>query len=180
MATWHSPATFVMRKLKDWGVGVSTADADAYPHVWRVSAAMLGVDDEYIPATWEAAEAQSRQVLDPILLRTAEGDALADVLLGIVAEIDGGPTRPLISAFSRYTLGDRVGDMIGLSKEPLPQPPIATAWPLLVAFREGLILLPGIPAIVWTLEEALRRFVLLFLAEAQPVSIEIPDANRPS
>ncbi|MFH8800988.1 oxygenase MpaB family protein [Streptomyces sp. NPDC017936] len=180
LVTWHSLATFVMRKLKDWGVRISTADADAYLHVWQVSASMLGVDDEYIPATWEAAEAQSRQVLDPILARTAEGEALTDVLLGIVAEIDGGLTRPLISAFSRYTLSDRVGDMIGLSKEPLLQPLIATAWPLLVAFREGLIPLPGIPAIVWTLEEAIRRFVLLFLAEAQPIRIEIPDANRPS
>ncbi|MEK8174298.1 oxygenase MpaB family protein [Streptomyces sp. M19] len=105
LVTWHSLATFVMRKLKEWGVQVADADAAAYLHVWQVSAAMLGVDHEYIPATWEAAQAQSDQVLDPILAHTDEGEALADVLLGIVAQLDAGLTRPLISAFSRYTLG---------------------------------------------------------------------------
>ncbi|MFD7714137.1 oxygenase MpaB family protein, partial [Streptomyces sp. NPDC059786] len=180
LVTWHSLATFVMRKLKDWGVRVSTADATAYLHVWQVSASMLGVSDEYIPVSWDAANAQSQQVLDPILAHTAEGEALADVLLGIVAEIDAGLTRPLISAFSRYTLSDRVGDMIGLSREPVLEPLIATAWPLLVAFREGLIPFPGIPAVAWTLEEALRKFVLLFLSEGQQIAIDLPDTNRPS
>ncbi|MFE9817736.1 oxygenase MpaB family protein [Streptomyces sp. NPDC005773] len=180
LVTWHSLATFVMRKLKDWGVKVSTADADAYLHVWQVTAHMLGVRDEYIPVSWDAANAQSKQVLDPILARTDEGEALTEVLLDIVAEIDAGLTRPLISVFSRYTLSDRVGDMIGLSREPLLQPLIATAWPLLVAFREGLISFPVIPGIAWTLEEAIRRFVLLFLSEASPIAIDIPDMNRPS
>ena len=123
---------------------------------------------------------RSRQVLVPILAHTREGEALAEVLLDIVAELDAGVTRPLISAFSRYTLGDRVGDMIGLSQEPVLKPVIAAAWPLLVAFREGLIPLPGIPTVAWTLEEALRRFVLLFLAEGQRIAIDIPDMNRPS
>jgi endo-cleaving rubber dioxygenase len=178
MVTWHSLATFVMRKLKDWGVQVKTADSDAYLHVWQVSASMLGVRDEYIPATWDAAQSQSAQVLDPILAHTSEGEELADVLLGIVAEVDAGLTRPLISAFARYTLSDRIGDMIGLSKEPVLEPVIAAAWPPLVAFREGLVPLPGIPAIAWTLEEALRQFVLLFLGEGKRPSIEIPDVNR--
>ncbi|WP_037619759.1 oxygenase MpaB family protein [Streptomyces aureus] len=179
LVTWHSLATFVMRKMKEWGVRVSTADAAAYLHVWQVSAHMLGVRDEYIPASWDAADAQSKQLLDPLLASTPEGKALTDVLLGIVAQLDLGLTRPLISAFSRYTLGDRIGDMIGLSKEPILEPLIATVWPLLVAFREGLIPLPAIPAVAWTLEEALRQFVLLFLNEAQPIAITIPDTNRP-
>jgi hypothetical protein len=180
LVTWHSLATFVMRKLKEWGVRVSAADSEAYLHVWQVSAHMLGVRDEYIPATWEAANAQSKQVLDPILAHTSEGEALADVLLGIVAELDAGLTRPLISAFSRYTLSDRIGDMIGLSKEPVLEPLVATAWPLLVAFREKLIPRPGVPAAVWSLEEALRQFVLLFLSEGKQIAINIPDVNRPS
>ncbi|MEV6263525.1 oxygenase MpaB family protein [Streptomyces sp. NPDC051784] len=180
MVTWHSLATFVMRRMKEWGVRVSPADSEAYLHVWQVSAAMLGVKDEYIPATWDAANAQSRQVLDPIMANTSEGEALTEVLLDIVAEIDAGLTRPLISAFSRYTLGDRVGDLIGLSEQPILEKLVSTAWPLLVAFREGLIPLPAVPAVLWTLEEALRRFVLLFLNEAQPVAIDIPDINRPS
>ncbi|MGW1818496.1 oxygenase MpaB family protein [Streptomyces sp. NPDC002125] len=180
MVTWHSLATFVMRRMKEWGVRVNAADSDAYLHVWQVSAHMLGVRDEYIPATWDAANAQSKQVLDPILAHSPEGEALTNILLGIVAEIDAGLTRPLISAFTRYTLGGDVGDMIGLSKQPILEKLIATAWPLLVAFREGLIPLPAVPAVLWTLEEALRKFVLLFLAEGRPISIDIPDVNRPS
>ncbi|MFC9941752.1 oxygenase MpaB family protein [Streptomyces pratensis] len=180
MVTWHSLATFVMRRMKEWGVRVNAADSDAYLHVWQVSAHMLGVSDEYIPASWDAAEAQSKQVLDPILAHSPEGEALTNVLLGIVAELDAGLTRPLISAFTRYTLGGEVGDMIGLSKQPILEKLISTAWPLLVAFREGLVPLPAVPAVLWTLEEALRKFVLLFLAEGRPIAIDIPDVNRPS
>ncbi|QNP66585.1 oxygenase MpaB family protein [Streptomyces genisteinicus] len=180
MVTWHSLATFVMRKLKDWRVPVTTAESDGYLHVWQVTAHMLGVPDEYIPASWAEAEAQSRQVLDPVLDSTPEGIALTDVLLDIVAELDAGLTRPLVNAFARYTLGDRTGDLIGLDREPFWQPLISSAWPLLVAFREGLIPLPLIPQAAWTVEEALRRFVLLFLSEGRGIRLEIPDANRPS
>ncbi|MEV7304056.1 hypothetical protein AB0N54_32530 [Streptomyces clavifer] len=97
-----------------------------------------------------------------------------------MAELDAGLTRPLISAFTRYTLGGEVGDMIGLSRQPILEKLISTAWPLLVAFREGLIPLPAVPAVLWTLEEALRKFILLFLAEGRPIAIDIPDVNRPS
>ncbi|MEU6537169.1 oxygenase MpaB family protein [Streptomyces sp. NPDC047000] len=180
MVTWHSLATFVMRKLKDWKVPISSAEADGFLHVWQVTAHMLGVLDEYIPASWEEAEAQSRQVLDPILAATPEGKELTQVLLGIVAQLDAGLTRPLISAFARYTLGDRTGDLIGLEQEPFWEPLISAAWPLLVAFREGLIPLPLIPTAAWTVEEAIRKFVLLFLSEGRPISLDIPDTNRPS
>ncbi|MGW1138407.1 oxygenase MpaB family protein [Streptomyces zhihengii] len=180
MVTWHSLATFVMRKLGDWRVPVTTAESEGFLHVWQVTAHMLGVLDEYIPATWAEAEAQSRQVLDPVLASTPEGNELTDVLLDIVAELDAGLTRPLINAFARYTLGDRTGDLIGLDREPFWQPLISGAWPLLVAFREGLIPLPLIPQAAWTVEEALRKFVLLYLSEGRGINIEIPDANRPS
>ncbi|MDT0398264.1 MULTISPECIES: oxygenase MpaB family protein [Streptomyces] len=180
MVTWHSLATFVMRKLKDWRVPVTTAESDGYLHVWQVTAHLLGVRDEYIPATWAEADAQSRQVLDPILDSTPEGINLTDVLLDIVAELDAGLTRPLINAFARYTLGDRTGDLIGLDREPFWQPLISAAWPLLVAFREGLIPLPLIPQAAWALEEALRKFVLLFLSEGRGIHLEIPDTNRPT
>ncbi|ORT56729.1 oxygenase MpaB family protein [Streptomyces sp. CB03238] len=179
LVTWHSLPTFVMRKMLEWKVRISPAESEAYLHVWQVTAHMLGVRDEYIPADWDAANAQSKQILDPALGRTPEGVKLTEVLLDIVAELDGGLTRPLVSAFSRYTLGDRVGDLIGLSEEPFWEPLISAAWPLLVAFREGLIPLPLVPEAAWTMEELIRKFVLLFLSEGKPINIEIPDANRP-
>ncbi|MFI6039276.1 oxygenase MpaB family protein [Streptomyces sp. NPDC051315] len=180
MVTWHSLPTFVMRKLKDWRVPISAAESDGFLHVWQVTAHMMGILDEYIPASWDEADAQSRQVLDPVLASSPEGVELTDVLLDIVAELDAGLTRPLINAFSRYTVGDRIGDLIGLDEEPFWQPLISAAWPLLVAFREGLIPLPIVPAAAWTVEEAIRKFVLLFLSEGRGIHLEIPDANRPS
>ncbi|MFB6788720.1 oxygenase MpaB family protein [Streptomyces olivaceus] len=180
MVTWHSLSTFVMSKLKDWRVPVSAAEADGFLHVWQVTAHLLGVQDEYIPASWDEAHAQSRQVLDPVLASTPEGVELTDVLLDIVAELDAGLTRPLINAFSRYTLGDRTGDLIGLDREPFWQPLIGAAWPLLVAFREGLIPRPLVPEAAWTVEEAIRRFVLLFLSAGRGIRLEIPDTNRPA
>ncbi|MFD5625546.1 oxygenase MpaB family protein [Streptomyces sp. NPDC127072] len=180
MVTWHSLSTFVMRKLIDWRVPVSSAESDGFLHVWQVTAHMLGVQDEYIPASWIEANAQAAQVLDPRLAATPEGKELTDVLLDIVAELDAGLTRPLINAFGRYTLGDRTGDLIGLDREPFWQPLIAAAWPLLVAFREGLIPLPLVPQAAWVVEEAIRKFVLLFLAEGRGIHLEIPDTNRPS
>ncbi|GAA3090363.1 oxygenase MpaB family protein [Streptomyces rectiviolaceus] len=179
LVTWHSLPTFVMRKMREWKVRISPAESEAYLHVWQVTAHMLGVRDDFIPATWDAADAQSKQLLDPVLGRTPEGVKLTEVLLDIVAEIDGGLSRPLVSAFSRYTLGDRIGDMIGLSDEPLWEAAIATAWPLLVAFREGVIPLPLVPEAAWTIEEALRKFILVFLSEGKPIHLEIPDTNRP-
>ncbi|MEV7304057.1 oxygenase MpaB family protein [Streptomyces clavifer] len=82
MVTWHSLATFVMHRMKEWGVRVNAADSEAYLHVWQVSAHMLGVSDEYIPASWDAANAQSKQVLDPILAHSPEGEALTNVSSG--------------------------------------------------------------------------------------------------
>ncbi|WP_151769550.1 oxygenase MpaB family protein [Streptomyces abyssomicinicus] len=180
MVTWHSLPTYVMKTLLKWKVPMTTAESEGFLHVWQVSAHMLGIKDEYIPATWADANAQSRQVLDPIIARTPEGVALTDALLGIIAEVDAGLTEPLINAYSRYIVGDDVGDKIGLDREPILKPIVAAAWPLVVAFREGLIPLPGIPSIAWVLEEALRKFVLLFMAEGRPIHLEIPDANRPS
>ncbi|MEU6680225.1 oxygenase MpaB family protein [Streptomyces sp. NPDC046853] len=180
MVTWHSLPTFVMRKLLEWKVPVSASESEAYLHVWQVTAHMLGVRDEFIPASWAAANAQSRQLLDPVLGPTDEGKKLTEVLLDIVAELDAGATRPLISAFSRYTLGDQIGDYIGLRKSRPLETTVEAAWPLLVAFREGLIPLPLVPAVAWTLEEIIRKIVLVFLSEGERISIELPDANRPS
>jgi hypothetical protein len=54
------------------------------------------------------------------------------------------------------------------------------SWPQYVAFTEGLTVLPLTPEIFWTFDEFLRRGALFFLSEGQPISIEIPEANRPS
>ncbi|MFJ3670412.1 oxygenase MpaB family protein [Streptomyces sp. NPDC090106] len=181
LVTWHSLPTYAMRKLLDWKVPLTAADSEAYLHVWQVTAHMLGIRDEYIPATWAAADAQSRQILDPVLAATPEGVELTDILLGQLAEqtSPGGLDRPLVNALARYLVGDDVADWDGIPREPFWEQAIATAWPKLVAFREKLIPLPLVPPLAWTIDEAARKYIMFFLTKGQGTSIVIPETNRP-
>jgi len=181
LVTWHSLPTYTMRKLRDWKVPLTSADSEAYLHVWQVTAHMLGVRDEYIPATWAAADSQSRQILDPILAATPEGVELTDILLRQLAEqtSPGGLDRPLVNALARYLVGDQVADWDGIPREPFWEQAIATAWPKLVAFREKLIPLPLVPPLAWTIDEAARTYIMFFLTKGQGTSIVLPETNRP-
>ncbi|MFI9833605.1 oxygenase MpaB family protein [Streptomyces sp. NPDC051913] len=181
LVTWHSLPTYTMRKLRDWKVPLTSADSEAYLHVWQVTAHMLGVRDEYIPATWAAADSQSRQILDPVLAATPEGVELTDILLRQLAEqtSPGGLDRPLVNALARYLVGDQVADWDGIPREPFWEQAVATAWPKLVAFREKLIPLPLVPPLAWTIDEAARTYIMFFLTKGQGTSIVLPETNRP-
>jgi len=146
-----------------------------------VTAHLLGIRDEYIPATWAEANAQSDQVLPPNMGPTGEGVVLTDILLGQLAEqtSPGSISRPLCNALARFLVGDQVADWDGIPREPFWERTIATVWPILVRFREGLVPLPLVPEIAWTIDEALRRYILFFLTKGQETKIEIPTANRP-
>ena len=85
MVTWHSLATFAMAQLRKWDLSMPRAETDGFLHLWQVTAHMLGVQDEYIPNSWDEANAQSAQVLDPVLDQTYEGLALADILLNLAS-----------------------------------------------------------------------------------------------
>ncbi|MFJ8648568.1 oxygenase MpaB family protein [Streptomyces sp. NPDC093546] len=182
LVTWHSLPTYTMRKLIEWKVPITPAESAAYLHLWQVTAHMLGIRDEYIPATWDEADAQSRQILDPVLGPTREGVELTDILLGQLAEqtSPGGIDRPLVNALARYLVGDRVADWDGIPREPFWEKAIAAAWPKLVAFREKLIPLPLVPPLAWTIDEAARQYIMFYLTKGRGTQIEIPDTNRPS
>ncbi|MET9971962.1 oxygenase MpaB family protein [Streptomyces sp. NPDC006356] len=182
LVTWHSLPTYAMRKLIEWKVPITAAESAAYLHLWQVTAHMLGIRDEYIPATWDEANAQSKQILDPVLGPTREGVELTDILLGQLAEqtSPGGIDRPLVNALARYLVGDQVADWDGIPQEPFWEKAIATAWPKLVAFREKLIPLPLVPPLAWTIDEAARQYIMFYLTKGRGTQIEIPDTNRPS
>ncbi|WP_216216782.1 oxygenase MpaB family protein [Amycolatopsis aidingensis] len=180
MVTWHSLPTTVMQKLTAWEVPIPAAESEAFLHSWQLGAHMLGIEDEYIPASWDEANAQAEQVLDPVLAPTPEGIRLADILLGLGAELDGGIlSRDILGAFTRYLLGDRIAGWLEIPREPIWDPLLRVAWPPFVAVREGLLPFPLAPEAYWTFDEFLRKAALLFLSEARPISIEIPEANRP-
>jgi endo-cleaving rubber dioxygenase len=170
-----------MQKLNAWKVPVTSAHSAGYLHVWQLSAHMLGIEDEYIPASWSAANEQAKQVLDPILAPTDEGIALAEILLNLGSEIDGGILTPhLLGAFTRYTLGDRIANWLRIPREPIWDPAFRMFWPAFIAAKEFSLHFPGTPELWWTFDELLRQTVMLFLSEGQQFSIEIPTGNRPS
>jgi hypothetical protein len=180
MVTWHSLPTFVMKKMTEWKIRIPAAESEAFLHSWQVSAHMLGVRDEYIPATWEEANAQYTQIMDPMLGPTLEGAELAEILLSLAAEIDGGASRPFLNAMTRYILGEQIATWLKIPKEPGWDLFVRNGWPAFVAFREALLPLPLVPRGYWTFDEFLRQGALFFLSEGKPISIEIPEANRPS
>lgn len=181
MVTWHSLATTVMRYLGEWDVPVPADESEGFLHSWQISASMLGVDDEYIPASWAGAEAQAVQVLDPILAPTPEGIKLAHMLLDLGRNLDLTVlSRPVLGALTRFMLGGRIADDLRIPPEPYWEALFDVSWKPYVAVREGL-LEAGVPReVYWTFDEILRQFALWYLSELRmPISIEIPDFNNP-
>ncbi|MFG1944033.1 oxygenase MpaB family protein [Nonomuraea sp. NPDC048826] len=181
MVTWHSLPTTVMQKMNSWRVPIPAAEADAFLHSWQVGAHLLGIQDEYIPASWAEADAQAAQVLTPVLAPTPEGLKLADILLNLGAEVDAGIlSKPILGAFTRFLLGDEIAGWLKIRREPVWDTLLKTAWRPFIAVREGLLPFPLAPEAYWLFDEFLRKAALLFLSEARPISIEIPVTNRPS
>lgn len=182
LVTWHTLPTFAMRKMREWRIPIGSADSEAYLHSWQVTAHMLGIRDEFIPATWDAAYAQSDQVLPPNMGPTREGVELTDILLGQLAEqtSPGSISRPLCNALARFLVGDQVADWNEIPREWVWESVIRNVWPILVRFREGLVPLPLVPEMAWVIDEALRQYILFFLTKGRETKIEIPTANRPS
>lgn len=179
MVTWHSLATFSRSKLAAWAVPMPTADSEAFLHVWQVTAHMLGVKDEYIPATWAAANDQSRQVLDPVLAPTPEGKELAKILLNLAAEYDHGLSKPMLHAFARYCLGDQIAAWLEIPRSPMDGV-IKAGWRPFVKFHEAGLALPLAPHLYWTFAEFLRLGVLFFLGEGKRINITLPTGNNPN
>ncbi|RLK47506.1 oxygenase MpaB family protein [Microbacterium telephonicum] len=180
LVTFHSTGTFVHKKLKEWGVRMSAADEEAFLHSWQVALHLLGVRDEFIPATWAAAHAQAAQTLDPIMVSTPEGKDLAEVLLGLTAQIDLGLTRGFLNEFVRYQLGDYVADSLSLKRDYASAALIKTGWPAYIRYREGF--LPIMPATFWMFDQLIEGVAMAFLnrfTSPTTTAIEVPDMNRP-
>ncbi|TDV37772.1 uncharacterized protein DUF2236 [Actinophytocola oryzae] len=180
LVTFHSLGTFAHKKLKEWRVPMTAAEEEAFLHSWQVAIYLLGVREEFIPQTWAAAEAQSAQVLTPILTPSVEGRELAEDLLGLTAQIDMGVTRGFLNEFVRYVLSDQVGDWLHLPRDYGASALIHAGWPAYIAFREGLI--PIVPAGFYLFDQFIRALAMLFLNKgASPTAtlITIPTANRP-
>ncbi|WP_330179795.1 DUF2236 domain-containing protein [Nocardia sp. NBC_01503] len=181
MVTWHSLATTIMRTLNSWQLRIPTAESEGYLHSWQLAGHLLGIRDEYIPASWDQADAQAAQVLDPILAPTAEGINLADQLLNLGANLDLTLlSRGILGAFTRFIMGDKVGNWLQIPREPVWSPLLEVAWGPFVAVREGVLAAaPAVDIPYWMFDEFLRQFAMWYVAELRmPLSIEIPLTNR--
>ncbi|GAC67155.1 hypothetical protein GS4_05_03690 [Gordonia soli NBRC 108243] len=181
MNTWHSLPTTVMRHFRQWNVPIAADESVGFLHSWQVSAAMLGVKDEYIPKSWDAADAQAKQTLDPILAPTPEGKKLANILLGLGYNLDLSLlSRGVLGALTRFTLGDKIAGWLDIPREPVWTPLFETAWTPYVAVREGLLNVGMPKEAYWMFDEFLRQFVLLYMSELRmPITIDIPVINNP-
>lgn len=181
MVTWHSLPTTVMRMLDKWNVPIASDESAGFLHSWQVSAAMLGVEDQYIPASWNQADSQAKQVLDPILAPTPEGKKLADTLLDLGMNLDLSLlSRGVLGALTRFMLGDKVADWYAIPREPVWSPLLETAWGPYVLVREGLLNVGMPKEAYWLFDEFLRQFVLFYMSELRmPINIEIPVLNNP-
>lgn len=182
MVTWHSLPTTVMRNLQKWKVPIAPDESEGFLHSWQLAAHLLGVEDQYIPASWTEADSQAKQVLDPILAPTPEGIKLADILLDLGMNLDLTLlTRPILGALTRFMLGDKIAAWLNIPTEPLWTPLLETAWGPYVAVREGALNL-GVPEeAYWLFDEFLRQFVLFYMSELRmPINISIPVINNPN
>jgi hypothetical protein len=185
MVTWHSLPTTVMQNLVKWKIPIPAAESEAFLLSWQLAGHMLGIRDEYIPKSWDEANAQAKQVLTPVLAPTPEGIKLADILLNLGSVIDGGIlTKPILGSLTRFLLGDEIAGWLNIPKDPLWDPLIQNLWPPFVAVREGVLDITKAPKelrdVYWAFDEILRQGALLFLSEGkEPISIEIPQTNNP-
>lgn len=186
MITWHSLATFIHRTLDTWNVNSTTARENGYLHVWQLTGYYLGVEEMYIPATWEDADYQSDLTLDPVIGPTPEGIKLADILLNLAAEYDAGLTRPILNAMTRYMVGtnksgESIADMLEIPKDWFWDRGVKNGWPWFIAFRETGVWIPGVDSLFWAFDEIIRMGLLWAMNEDSPdkIYIEMPTENRP-
>ncbi|MFE5339003.1 oxygenase MpaB family protein [Isoptericola sp. NPDC056578] len=180
LVTFHSTGTFAHQTMKKWGIRMSAAEEEAFLHHWQVALHFLGVMDEYIPATWADAHAQSEQVLTPLLAPTPEGKDLAEVLLGLTAQVDLGVTRGFLNEFVVYQLGEDVAEWLNLKRDPASRALIRSVWPAYIKFREGLI--PVAPVSFRLFDQFVKALGMAFLNKGESgktTPITIPDGNRP-
>lgn len=180
LRTFHSTGTFTHMNLAKWKISLSSAEQAADLHAWQVALYLLGVQDQFIPATWADAIAQAEQMLWPNLDGTTEGNSLADTLLGYVEKPVLGVDTGFVSEMVRYLIGDTYADWLDLPHDLISRSIIKIGWPLYVKFREGTTWI--MPANYYLFDQFIRGVAMLFLnngTSSTQTPIVLPSANRP-
>ncbi|MFE7165921.1 oxygenase MpaB family protein [Streptomyces sp. NPDC057616] len=180
LITFHSVATVAHNNMQKWGVKLSATEQAADLHAWQVALHLLGVQEQFIPASWSDAQAQATQMLWPVVAPTSEGISLAKTLLGYVEDPVLGLDTGFVSEMVRYLIGDKYSDWLGLPHDLVSRTLIKAAWPAYVQFREGTS--STVPDGFYLFDQFIRGIAMLYLnngTSATQTPITLPTANRP-
>ncbi|MFJ2738283.1 oxygenase MpaB family protein [Streptomyces sp. NPDC087440] len=180
LVTFHSVATVAYKNMKKWGIKVSAQEEAADLHAWQVALHLLGVQRQFIPASWAEAVKQADQMLWPVVAPTAEGINLARTLIGYIEDATLGLTTGFVNEMVRYLIGDKYADWLGLPRDWVSRGLIKVAWPVYVRFREGLS--PVAPEALYLFDQFIRGVAMMFLNNGTSPTqtlITLPAANRP-
>ncbi|MDQ0578494.1 oxygenase MpaB family protein [Streptomyces rishiriensis] len=180
LVTFHSVATVAYDNMKKWGIKLSAKEEAADLHAWQVALHLLGVQRQFIPASWAEAHKQADQMLWPIVSPTVEGISLTKALLGYIEDATLGLTTGFVNEMVRYLIGDKCADWLGLPRDWVSRGLIQAAWPTYVAFREGLS--PIVPDGIYLFDQFVRGVAMMFLnngTSPTQTPITLPAANRP-
>ncbi|MEU2514262.1 oxygenase MpaB family protein [Streptomyces syringium] len=121
----------VLDSLHRLGIHMSIDGAEAYFYAWRVVGAMLGVDQEQVPADLDSA----RQFFDLYMIRhmgpSDEGVQLTRQLIDLYEEVVPGTLfDPVVGALIRFLVGDTCADWLDVPR---------TAWDTAVKAAPALL-----------------------------------------
>lgn len=142
MATILEFSSIYLVGLRALGFIFTKREREAIVHLWRYVGYLLGVDERILPASEDDANRAMYLMAATIPPADADtralGTALADAPLhfagdGWVRQRAARLERTLRIGYSRYVLGDRAGDALGL-----PRTAAKYLWPAQVPLRLGL------------------------------------------
>lgn len=105
----------VLRNLKRFDLAVSEQEGEDFLYFWRVVGEMLGIHPEIIPTTMDEAAAVAELIFTRQQGPSPDGVAMTQALLQMYTAHD--PTHVLsrmIPSVTRYAVGDRVADWMGI------------------------------------------------------------------
>ncbi len=117
--TFLTFTTVVFNGFDRCGVVSAAEDREAYFHLWRVIATMLGIDAEYIPDTIESAEKLQALIWERQHRHNAAGVELERALLHAANEHSGRWLSWLFPTMSRVVLDPGVADMVDVPASTL-------------------------------------------------------------
>lgn len=115
-------AITVLKSLMRLGARVTPADREDYVYLWRVVGSMLGVEERFLPTSYEQGDALLRRIRARQCGPTEDGVVLMRILLERMEE------HLLVPAFNhapralvRYLIGDDYSDWLGIPAMESPE-----------------------------------------------------------